>query len=180
MVGHAGAAALTIGPAATGQAARLKHSRNARFSASDPPNSREDILKPHELEERIYRLRCVEAWSTVVPWVGFPLADLVKRFRPTSHARYVAFKTVLRLEEMPGQRVPVLRWPYVEGLRMVEAMHPLTLLAAGLYGEFLPNQNGAHRLAYPAAILGVTHFWRQVKGDWREPAVYAGTAVASR
>jgi sulfoxide reductase catalytic subunit YedY len=110
----------------------------------------EDILKPHALEERIYRLRCVEAWSMVIPWVGFPLADLVKRFRPTSKAKFVAFKTVLRPEEMPGQRIPVLRWPYVEGLRMDEAMHPLTILAVGLYGEVLPNQNGAPlRLVVP-------------------------------
>jgi sulfoxide reductase catalytic subunit YedY len=110
----------------------------------------EDILKPHALEERIYRLRCVEAWSMVVPWIGFPLGDLLKRFRPTSRARYVAFKTVMRPEEMPGQRFPVLDWPYVEGLRMDEAMHPLTILAVGLYGETLPNQNGAPlRLVVP-------------------------------
>jgi sulfoxide reductase catalytic subunit YedY len=103
----------------------------------------EDILKPHPLEERIYRLRCVEAWSMVIPWVGLPLGDLIKRFRPTSRAKYVAFKTVLRPNELPGQRFPVLDWPYVEGLRMDEAMHPLTILAVGLYGEVLPNQNGA-------------------------------------
>ena len=110
----------------------------------------EDFLKPHPLEERIYRLRCVEAWSMVIPWVGFPLGDLLKRFRPTSRARYVAFKTVLRPKEMPGQRFPVLDWPYVEGLRMDEAMHPLTILAVGLYGEVLPNQNGAPlRLVVP-------------------------------
>ena len=110
----------------------------------------EDVLKPHALEERIYRLRCVEAWSMVIPWVGFPLGDLLKRFRPTSRARYVAFKTVLRPDEMPGQRFPVLEWPYVEGLRMDEAMHPLTILAVGLYGEALPNQNGAPlRLVVP-------------------------------
>jgi sulfoxide reductase catalytic subunit YedY len=110
----------------------------------------EDILKPHPLEERIYRLRCVEAWSMVIPWVGFPLAELLKRFRPTSRAKYVAFKTVLRPAEMPGQRFPVLDWPYVEGLRMDEAMHPLTILAVGLYGEVLPNQNGAPlRLVVP-------------------------------
>jgi len=110
----------------------------------------EDILKPHALEERIYRLRCVEAWSMVIPWVGIPLADLLKRFRPTSRARYVAFKTVLRPKEMPGQRFPVLDWPYVEGLRIDEAMHPLTILAVGLYGEVLPNQNGAPlRLVVP-------------------------------
>ena len=110
----------------------------------------EDILKPHALEERIYRLRCVEAWSMVIPWVGFPLGDLLKRFRPTSRAKYVAFKTVLRPNEMPGQRFPVLDWPYVEGLRMDEAMHPLTILAVGLYGQVLPNQNGAPlRLVVP-------------------------------
>ena len=110
----------------------------------------EDILRPHALEERIYRLRCVEAWSMVIPWIGFPLADLLQRFRPTSRARYVAFKTALRPKEMPGQRFPVLDWPYVEGLRMDEAMHPLTILAVGLYGELLPNQNGAPlRLVVP-------------------------------
>ena len=103
----------------------------------------EDILKPHPLEERIYRLRCVEAWSMVIPWIGIPLGDVLKRFRPTSKARYVAFKTVLRPAEMPGQRYPVLEWPYVEGLRMDEAMHPLAILAVGLYGKTLPNQNGA-------------------------------------
>jgi sulfoxide reductase catalytic subunit YedY len=110
----------------------------------------EDILKPHALEERIYRLRCVEAWSMVIPWVGFPLGDLLKRFRPNSRAKYVAFKTVLRPDEMPGQRFPVLEWPYVEGLRIDEAMHPLTILAVGLYGQTLPNQNGAPlRLVVP-------------------------------
>lgn len=112
--------------------------------------SLDDILKPHALEERIYRLRCVEAWSMVIPWVGFPLADLIRRFRPTSRAKYVAFKTVLRPAEMPGQRFPVLDWPYVEGLRIDEAMHPLTLLAVGLYGRELLNQNGAPlRLVVP-------------------------------
>jgi methionine sulfoxide reductase catalytic subunit len=110
----------------------------------------EDILKPHALEERIYRLRCVEAWSMVIPWIGIPLGDLLKRFRPTSRAKYVAFKTVMRPGEMPGQRYPVLDWPYVEGLRIDEAMHPLTLLAVGLYGQPLPNQNGAPlRLVVP-------------------------------
>jgi len=110
----------------------------------------EDILKPHALQERIYRLRCVEAWSMVVPWVGFPLGDLLKRFKPTSRAKYVAFKTVLRPEQMPGQRFPVLEWPYVEGLRIDEAMHPLALMVVGLYGQTLPNQNGAPlRLVVP-------------------------------
>ena len=86
----------------------------------------------------------------VIPWVGFPLGDLLKRYRPTSRAKYVAFKTVLRPAEMPGQRFPVLDWPYVEGLRLDEAMHPLTILAVGLYGKVLPNQNGAPiRLVVP-------------------------------
>ena len=112
--------------------------------------SLEDILKPHAPEERIYRLRCVEAWSMVIPWVGFPLGDLVKRLRPTSRAKFVAFKTVHRPDELPGQRFPVLEWPYVEGLRIDEAMHPLTILAVGLYGQVLPNQNGAPlRLVVP-------------------------------
>jgi methionine sulfoxide reductase catalytic subunit len=110
----------------------------------------EDILKPHALEERIYRLRCVEAWSMVIPWVGFPLGALLKRFEPNSKARYVAFKTVMRPSEMPGQRFPVLDWAYVEGLRIDEAMHPLALIAVGLYGQTLPNQNGAPlRLVVP-------------------------------
>jgi sulfoxide reductase catalytic subunit YedY len=105
----------------------------------------EDLIKPHALEERIYRLRCVEAWSMVVPWVGVPLGDVIKRFKPTSKAKYVAFKTVLRPEEMPGQSPSwgSLSWPYLEGMRIDEAMHPLTLLVTGLYGESLPNQNGA-------------------------------------
>lgn len=103
----------------------------------------EDILKPHALEERIYRFRCVEAWSMVIPWVGFPLKDMLARFKPTSKAKYVAFKTVVRPSEMPGQRTGVLDWPYVEGLRIDEAMHPLALMAVGLYGQTLPNQNGA-------------------------------------
>ena len=103
----------------------------------------EDILKPHALEERIYRLRCVEAWSMVIPWVGVPLGEVLKRFKPTSKAKYVAFKTVLRPAEMPGQRYPVLEWPYVEGLRIDEAMHPLSILAVGVFGKTLPNQNGA-------------------------------------
>ena len=110
----------------------------------------EDIVQPHRLEERIYRLRCVEAWSMVIPWVGIPLADVLSRFAPTSKAKYVAFRTVLRPEEMRGQRRRTLDWPYVEGLRIDEAMHPLTLLAVGLYGEVLPNQNGAPmRLVVP-------------------------------
>ncbi|HEY7643184.1 MAG TPA: protein-methionine-sulfoxide reductase catalytic subunit MsrP [Steroidobacteraceae bacterium] len=110
----------------------------------------EDVLKGHALEERVYRLRCVEAWSMVIPWIGVPLGDVLKRFKPTSKAKYVAFKTVLRPAEMPGQRYPVLEWPYVEGLRIDEALHPLAILAVGLYGKTLPNQNGAPlRLVVP-------------------------------
>ena len=105
--------------------------------------SYEDILKPHALEERIYRMRCVEAWSMVVPWVGISLGDLLKRFKPTSKAKYVAFETVQRPSEMPGQKRPLLDWPYREALRIDEAMHPLSILAVGVYGVELPNQNGA-------------------------------------
>lgn len=101
------------------------------------------LIKPHTLEERIYRLRCVEAWSMVVPWVGIPLAAVLKRYKPTSKAKYVAFETIVRPEEMPGQRSRVLDWPYVEGLTIAEAMHPLTLLVVGVYGVELPAQNGA-------------------------------------
>ncbi len=110
----------------------------------------EDILKWFPLEERIYRLRCVEAWSMVVPWVGFPLGDFVKRMEPTSKARYVEFRTLVDMKQMPGQRQPALQWPYREGLRMDEAMHPLAILGVGLYGEVMPNQNGAPiRLVVP-------------------------------
>ncbi len=110
----------------------------------------EDILAPHPLEERIYRLRCVEAWSMVVPWVGFPLGDLLKRFEPTSRAKFVKFETLVRPAEFRGQRARNLQYPYVEGLRMDEAMNPLAILAVGLYGKTLLNQNGAPiRLVVP-------------------------------
>jgi len=110
----------------------------------------EDILAPHALEERIYRLRCVEGWSMVIPWIGFPLADLIKRFEPTSKAKYVEFEALYDKKQMPGQRRRVLDWPYREGLRIDEAMHPLTLMAVGLYGDVLPKQNGAPlRLVVP-------------------------------
>ncbi len=110
----------------------------------------EDILKPHSFEQRVYRLRCVEAWSAVVPWVGFPLADLLKRFAPTSKAKYVKFFTLYEPSQMPGLRYPVLEWPYREGLTIAEAMNPLSLMAIGLYGQALPNQNGAPlRLVVP-------------------------------
>jgi len=110
----------------------------------------EDLTKPHKLEERVYRMRCVEAWSMIVPWVGIPLGDVLKRFGPTSKAKYVYFETLVDAEQMPGIRRPVLQWPYKEGLRIDEAMNPLTLLGVGLYGEVMPNQNGAPiRLVVP-------------------------------
>jgi sulfoxide reductase catalytic subunit YedY len=103
----------------------------------------EELLKLAPLEERIYRLRCIEAWSMVVPWIGYSLSELIKQVEPTSRAKYVEFTTLLDIRQMPGQRRDVLKWPYTEGLRMDEAMHPLTLLCFGLYGGVLPNQNGA-------------------------------------
>ncbi|GGA30787.1 protein-methionine-sulfoxide reductase catalytic subunit MsrP [Neptunicoccus cionae] len=110
----------------------------------------EDILKDMTLEERIYRFRCVEAWAMVVPWVGFQLSDLIAKADPQGNAKYVAFETLMRPEEMHGQKNGSFPWPYVEGLRMDEAMHPLTLMATGLYDEPLPNQNGAPlRLVVP-------------------------------
>ncbi len=110
----------------------------------------EDLIKPYALEERVYRMRCVEGWSMVIPWVGFPLGDLIKRADPTSRAAFVEFTTLYDPRQMPGQRTFVLKWPYVEGLRLDEAMHPLTILAVGLYGVALPNQDGAPlRLVVP-------------------------------
>jgi len=110
----------------------------------------EDVLKGKVLEERIYRHRCVEAWSMVIPWVGFPLRDLLTQLQPTSRARFVEFTTLNDPVQMPGLRSPALRWPYVEGLRLDEAMHPLAILAVGLYDEVLPNQDGAPiRLVVP-------------------------------
>jgi sulfoxide reductase catalytic subunit YedY len=110
----------------------------------------EQLLAPHPVEERLYRLRCVEAWSMVIPWRGVPLAAVLARFEPTSRAKYVAFETLVRPSELPGQRRNVLDWPYREGLRLDEAMHPLAFLATGLYGRDLPGQNGAPlRLVVP-------------------------------
>jgi len=103
----------------------------------------EDLVKASTLEERIYRFRCVEAWSMVIPWVGISLADMLKRFEPGSRAKYVEFTTLYDPKQMPGQKRRVLDWPYVEALRIDEAMHPLSIMAVGLYGEVLPNQNGA-------------------------------------
>jgi sulfoxide reductase catalytic subunit YedY len=103
----------------------------------------DDLLKPHPAVERVYRMRCVEAWSMVVPWSGFPLKNLIARLQPTSRAKFVEFTTLLDPKQMPGQRSSILPWPYVEGLRMDEALHPLTILATGVYGKPLPPQNGA-------------------------------------
>ncbi len=107
----------------------------------------DQLIKSFPLEERIYRMRCVEAWSMVIPWVGFRLGDLLKRVEPTSRAKYVAFKSLLDPQQMPGQRTDLLQWPYVEGLRIDEAMHPLTILAVGLYGKRLPTRTG-----HPSAL----------------------------
>ena len=145
----------------------------------------EDFIKPSVLEERIYRLRCVEAWSMVIPWVGIPLADVIKRVEPTGKAKYVEFKTLLDPARMPGQRSRVLDWPYVEGLRLDEAMHPLTILAVGLYGEVLPNQNGAPiRLVVPwkygfksiKSIVKMRFMEKQPVNTWRADAAAASTA----
>jgi len=110
----------------------------------------DDLISPHTMQERLYRMRCVEAWSMVIPWVGIPLADIIKQLGPTAKAKYVRFETLVDKDQMPGQHRRVIRWPYVEGLRMDEATHPLTLMAIGLYGRELPNQNGAPlRLVVP-------------------------------
>lgn len=109
-----------------------------------------DLIRPEWLEERIYRLRCVEAWSMVIPWSGFQLSELLKRLEPTSRAKFVVFETLYDPQQFPGQKQETIRWPYTEGLRMDEAMNPLTLMAVGLYGKPLPNQNGAPlRLVVP-------------------------------
>jgi sulfoxide reductase catalytic subunit YedY len=139
----------------------------------------DELIRRFPPEERIYRMRCVEAWSMVIPWVGFPLADLIKRAEPTSNAKYVAFTTKLDPGAMPGQKRSVLDWPYVEGLRIDEAMHPLTILAVGLYGRTLPNQNGAPlRLVVPwkygfkgiKAIVKMTFVKEQPKTSWNKMA----------
>ena len=135
----------------------------------------DDLIKPHQLEDRVYRFRCVEAWSMVVPWVGIPLADIIKRLGPTGKAKYVSFETLVDRKQMPGQRSMVLDWPYREGLRMDEAMNPLTLMAVGLYGEVMPNQNGAPiRLVVPwkygfksiKSIVRISFTERQPKTSW--------------
>jgi methionine sulfoxide reductase catalytic subunit len=139
----------------------------------------EDILRPHPPEDRVYRLRCVEAWSMVIPWRGFALADLLKRFEPTSQARFVEFYTLLDPEQMPYQKTSLLDWPYIEGLRMDEAMHPLSFMATGLYGRDLPAQNGAPlRLVVPwkygfksiKSIVRIRFVERQPATSWMKSA----------
>jgi sulfoxide reductase catalytic subunit YedY len=143
----------------------------------------EDLVSPHALEERIYRLRCVEAWSMVVPWVGIPLASIIKQLEPNSKAKYVRFKTLHDPKRMPGQQRRILGWPYEEGLTIEEAMHPLTLMAVGLYGRELPNQNGAPmRLVVPwkygfksiKAIAEISFTRKRPRSSWEQaiPAEY--------
>jgi len=138
----------------------------------------EELLKL-PLQERIYRLRCVEAWSMVIPWIGFEFNALARLVEPTAKAKFVEFVTAYRPEEMPGVRVPALAWPYVEGLRIDEAMHPLTIMAVGLYGEVLPNQNGAPvRLVVPwkygfksgKSIVRIRFVEQQPKTAWEKAA----------
>ena len=146
--------------------------------AKPGPYQIEDLLK-FPLEERVYRLRCVEAWSMVIPWIGFPLGELLKKVEPTSKAKFVAFETLRRPGEMPGQYQAALQWPYVEGLRLDEAMNPLTLLSVGLYGEVLPAQNGAPiRLVVPwkygfkgvKSIVRIRFVENQPRNTWQTMA----------
>ncbi|MGY4533230.1 sulfoxide reductase catalytic subunit YedY [Pseudomonas sp. TE3786] len=138
----------------------------------------EDLFKEQQLEERIYRLRCVEAWSMVIPWLGFSLGDVLKRFEPTANAKYVRFETIVDREEMEGQSssFSLIDWPYIEGLRLDEAMHPLAILAVGMYGRVLPAQNGAPlRLVVPwkygfksiKSIVRITLTAEQPKNTWQ-------------
>ena len=139
----------------------------------------EDFIKLYVLQEYIYRLRCVEGWSMVIPWVGFSLADMLKQFKPNSKARYVEFTTLLDKSRLPGQSRRVLNWPYVEGLRIDEAMNPLSIMAVGLYGDVLPSQNGAPiRLVVPwkygfksiKSIVKIRFTETQPKTTWNELA----------
>jgi sulfoxide reductase catalytic subunit YedY len=143
----------------------------------------EDLLKGLTAQERVYRMRCVEGWSMVIPWLGVPLGDVLKRFEPTSKAKYVAFTSLADPRQMPGVRVPALDWPYREGLRIDEAMHPLAILATGLYGKALPQQNGAPlRLVVPwkygfkgiKSIIAITFVERMPKTSWNmsQPSEY--------
>jgi sulfoxide reductase catalytic subunit YedY len=137
----------------------------------------EDILKGQTLQERIYRLRCVEAWSMIIPWVGFPIADFIKRVEPTPKAKFIEFYSLADPQQMPGVRSPVLRWPYMEALRMDEAMHPLAIFAVGLYGEVMPKQDGAPlRIIVPwkygfksgKSIVRIRFVERQPVNTWQE------------
>jgi sulfoxide reductase catalytic subunit YedY len=139
----------------------------------------EELLKLAPMEERIYRMRCVEGWSMVIPWVGYSLSALIQQVEPTGNAKFIEFVTLADPKQMPGLRSPVLSWPYVEGLRMDEAGHPLTLLAFGLYGEVLPNQNGAPlRLVVPwkygfksaKSLVKIRFVERQPKTAWEAAA----------
>jgi len=139
----------------------------------------DDLVKPYKLEERIYRHRCVEGWSIVVPWIGFPLGDLVKAVEPTEKARFIEFTTLMDMAQMPGVRSPVLDWPYTEGLRLDEAKNPLAILCVGLYGQVLPNQNGAPlRLVVPwkygfksiKSIVRIRFVERQPATAWNKSA----------
>jgi sulfoxide reductase catalytic subunit YedY len=139
----------------------------------------DDILKGMTLEDRIYRHRCVEAWSMIIPWVGFSLSDFIKRCEPTSKAKFMEFYTLYDSSQMPGVRMPVLRWPYIEGLRMDEAMHPLTILAVGLYGEVMPKQDGAPiRIVVPwkygfksaKSIVRIRFVEKQPVNSWQDQA----------
>jgi methionine sulfoxide reductase catalytic subunit len=141
--------------------------------------SLEDILKGETLEDRIYRHRCVERWSMVIPWVGFPLANLIKRVEPTAKAKFIEFQTLYDMGQMPGLQSPILDWPYREGLRLDEAMHPLTILVVGLYGEVLPNQDGAPlRLVVPwkygfkgaKSIVRIRFVEKQPLNTWQQSA----------
>lgn len=133
------------------------------------------LIRLFPLEERIYRFRCVEGWSMVIPWLGFPLGDFIRRCEPLSKAKFVEFTTHYDPKQMPGQRSGILAWPYIEGLRIDEALHPLSLMVVGMYGEILPNQNGAPiRLAVPwkygfksiKSIVGIRLTTRQPKTSW--------------
>ncbi len=137
----------------------------------------EDLIKNYSLEERIYRLRCVEAWSMVIPWIGFELNQLIKKSKPLASAKYVAFESILDKDNLPGQRRNTLNWPYREGLRLDEAMNPLTLISLGLYGRILPNQNGSPiRLVVPwkygfksiKSIVKISLVSQEPKTSWNE------------
>ncbi|MBV6823820.1 protein-methionine-sulfoxide reductase catalytic subunit MsrP [Pseudomonas sp. PD9R] len=143
--------------------------------------SLEDFMKPYQLEERIYRLRCVEAWSMVIPWIGFPISTLLKQVEPTSKAKFIRFETLQDPKSMPGQRsgFALIDWPYIEGLRLDEAMNPLAILAVGMYGRELPNQNGAPlRLVVPwkygfksiKSIVRISLVSEQPKTTWQSIA----------